>query len=119
MTEALPKYRLRRPIRVTGWPPKGSDRGKGDAVARATGPLAALETGRCRIAGYLPDFERQAVTWQSGAHQPDRVAAAVVAYDVLSHSIGQQMHVVNMADIARRVRSGEAPPPAWMRRRIK
>jgi hypothetical protein len=118
VTEALPKYRATRPIRVTGWPPKGSDRGKGDAVARATGLLAALETGRCRIAGYLPDFERQAVTWQSGTHQPDRVAAAVVAYDVLSHSIGQQLRVVPMADIARRVREGKAPPPAWMRRRI-
>lgn len=87
-------------------------------MARATGLLAALETGRCRIAGYLPDFERQAVTWQSGAHQPDRVAAAVVAYDVLSHSIGQQLHIVPMVDIARRVREGKAPPPAWMRRRI-
>ncbi len=119
VTEALPKYRTTRPIRVTGWPPKGTDRGKGDAVTRATGLLAALETGRCRVAGYLPDFERQTVTWQSGAHQPDRVAAAVVAFDVLSHSIGQQMHVVSIVDIERRAREGKLPPPpAWMRRRI-
>ncbi|MCG5430707.1 hypothetical protein LV457_00135 [Mycobacterium sp. MYCO198283] len=46
------------------------------------------------------------------------VAAAVVAFDVLSDTIGRQMHVVNMADVARRVTSGRAPPPAWMRRRI-
>lgn len=119
VAEALPKYKTTRPVKVTGWPPKGSDRGKGDAVARATGLLAALETGRCRIAGYLPDFERQAVTWQSGAHQPDRVAAAVVAFDVLSHSLAQQTHIVSPIDVARRYREGTvAPPPAWMRRRI-
>jgi hypothetical protein len=118
VAEALPKYRLNRPMWVSGWPPKGTDRGKGDAVTRATGLLAALETGRCRVAGYLPEFERQATAWEAGAHQPDRVAAAVVAYDVLAHSIGQQMRIVPMADIARRVREGELPPPARMRRRI-
>ncbi|OBK97750.1 hypothetical protein A5645_05610 [Mycobacterium asiaticum] len=119
VVEVLPKYRLNRPIRVTGWPPKGTDRGKGDAVARSTGLLAALETGRCRVAGYLPDFEAQAVTWEAGQHQPDRVAAAVVAYDVLAHSMGQQWAIVSPLDIERRVREGKiGPPPAWMRRRI-
>lgn len=119
VTEALPKYRLNRPVRVTGWPPKGTDRGKGDAVARATGLLAALETGRCRIAGYLPDFEAQAVTWEAGQHQPDRVAAAVVAYDVLAHAIGQQWHFASPLDVARRAREGRlAPPPEWITRRI-
>jgi hypothetical protein len=118
VSEALPKYRLNRPVRVTGWPPKGTDRGKGDAVARSTGLLAALETCRCRVAGYLPDFEAQAVTWEAGQHQPDRVAAAVVAYDVLAHSIGQQMYVVSPIDAARRAREGRTSPPAWMRRKI-
>ncbi|WP_246398026.1 terminase large subunit domain-containing protein [Mycobacterium vicinigordonae] len=119
VTEALPKYRLNRPVRVTGWPPKGTDRGKGDAVARSTGLLAALETGRCRIAGYLPDFEAQAVTWEAGQHQPDRVAAAVVAYDVLAHSIGQQWGFVSPIDTARRAREGRlGSPPEWMTRRI-
>ncbi len=119
VTEALPKYRLNRTIRVTGWPPKGTDRGKGDAVARSTGLLAALETGRCRIAGYLPDFEAQAVTWEAGQHQPDRVAAAVVAYDVLAHSLGQQWHFASPLDAARLAREGRLePPPAWMTRRI-
>ncbi|MGV0656412.1 hypothetical protein ABQE48_21355 [Mycolicibacterium thermoresistibile] len=119
VTEALPKYQLRRPIRVTGWPPKGSGRGKGDAVARATGLLAGLETGRCRIAGHLPDFEAQATRWEAGQHQPDRVAAAVVAYDVLAHAIGQQMTVVTPLDAIRRAREGTLPPPPdWMWRRL-
>lgn len=62
-------------------------------MARSTGLLAALETGRCRVASYLPEFEVQAVTLEAGQHQPDRVAVVVVvvAFDVLSHSIGQQM----------------------------
>lgn len=119
VTEVLARFRVNRPIRVTGWPPKGTDRGKGDAVARSTGLLAALETGRARVAGFLPDFEAQAVTWEAGQHQPDRVAAAVVAYDVLAHSIGQRMHVVSPIDTARRAREGKIPPPPyWMRRRI-
>jgi hypothetical protein len=54
-----------------------------------------------------------------GQHQPDRVAAAVVAYDVLSHSIGQQWGFVSPLDAARRAREGRLePPPAWMTRRI-
>lgn len=119
VTEALPKYRLNRPVRVTGWPPKGTDRGKGDAVARSTGLLAALETGRARVAGYLPDFEAQAVTWEAGQHQPDRVAAAVVAYDVLAHSIGRQWSIVTPLDVIREARQGKLPPPPeWMTRRI-
>ncbi|WP_137147101.1 terminase large subunit domain-containing protein [Mycolicibacterium sp. CR10] len=119
VTEVLTRFRTRHPIRVTGWPPKGTDRGKGDAVARSTGLLAALETGRARVAGFLPDFEAQALTWEAGQHQPDRVAAAVVAYDVLAHSIGSGMRVVNMAKVAQRVSSGEAPVPAWMRRKVQ
>lgn len=119
IAEVLARFRVDRPIRVTGWPPKGTDRGKGDAVARSTGLLAALETGRARVAGFLPDFEAQAVAWEAGQHQPDRVAAAVVAFDVLSHSIGQQMHIVSPLDAARRAREGKMPPPpAWMTRRI-
>lgn len=119
VTEALPKYTLRHPVKVSGWPPRGTQRGKGDAVARSTGLLAALETGRARVASHLPDFEAQAVTWEAGQHQPDRVAAAVVAYDVLAHSIGQGMHIVSPMTAARRRREGTAPPPpAWMTRKI-
>ncbi|MDC8970723.1 terminase large subunit domain-containing protein [Mycobacterium marinum] len=119
VTEVLARFRVQRPIRVTSWPPKGTDRGKGDAVARSTGLLAALETGRCRVAGYLPDFEAQAVTWKAGQHQPDRVAAAVVAHDVLVHSGTEPMGIVSPIDLARRARGGRlGPVPDWMRRRI-
>ncbi|MBB3040163.1 hypothetical protein [Hoyosella altamirensis] len=68
--------------RILGW------RGKGDAIARSTGLREALETGRCVIAGDLEGFESQAVTWQQGQHQPDRVAAAIIAYDHLVTSAG-------------------------------
>lgn len=119
VSEVLARFRVDRPIKVTGWPPKGTDRGKGDAVARSTGLLAALETGRCRVAGYLPDFEAQAVTWEAGQHQPDRMAAAVVAYDVLAHAITEPVHIVTPIDAARRAREGKMPPPPdWMTRRI-
>lgn len=119
VTEALSRVKTHRAIRITGWPPKGSDRGKGDAETRALGLMAALETGRCRVAGFLPEFERQAVGWQSGQHQPDRVAAAVVAFDVLDYARGAQVHVVSPIDAARRAREGLlAPPPEWLRRKL-
>lgn len=119
VTEALRRTRLDRPVRVTGWPPKGSGRGKGDAVARSAELLAALETGRCRVAGFLPALEDQAVTWEAGKHQPDRVAAVVVAFDVLARSAGQQWGFVTPIDTMRRAREGRMPPPPeWMMRRI-
>lgn len=119
VTEAVRRARLDRPIRVTGWPPKGSGRGKGDAVARSSQMLAAMETGRCRIAGHLPTFEAQAIGWQAGQHQPDRVAAAVVGFDVLARSAGATIHLVSPLDVARRAREGLVPPPPeYLRRRL-
>ncbi len=50
--EALSRYKLNRPIKVTAWPPKGSGHGAGDAVARSAALLQALEVGTCRIAGH-------------------------------------------------------------------
>lgn len=117
--DALGRAKLDRPIRVTTWPPKGSGRGGGDALARSSALLQALETGTCRIAGHLPDLEQAAVTWQAGQHQPDALAAVVVAHDVLVHAAGQQIHLVSPLDVARRAREGLIPPPPeWMRRRI-
>ncbi|MGO9157324.1 terminase large subunit domain-containing protein [Mycobacterium sp.] len=88
--EALSRYKLNRPIRITAWPPRGSQRGRGDAMARAAALLQGLETGSCRLAGHLPDFEQAAVTWQAGQHCPDSLSALVVAFDTLVHSTGQQ-----------------------------
>ena len=42
-----------------------------------------------------PDFDAQAVSWQAGQHHPDRVAAAVVAFDVLDHAAGQRWNIAS------------------------
>lgn len=115
---ALRRYRLAHPIRVTPWPPKGSDRGKGDAMARSAKLIQGLETGTVRLAGHLPSLESQAVLWQAGQHQPDCLAALTVAHDVLVHGSGR-MTIVAPLDFDRRRREGTlSDPPAWMRRRI-
>ena len=98
---------------------QGQRSGQGDAVARSSALLQALEVGTCRIAGHLPGLEGAAVTWQAGQHQPDALAAVVVAHDVLVHSAGHQAYIVSPLDVERRLREGRAePPPIWMRRRI-
>ena len=99
--EALARHRIDRPIRVTAWPPKGSGRGGGDAIARSSALLQGLETGTVRLAGHFPELEEQAVTWQQGQHQPDALAALVVAHDVLVHSAGQRVTIA--APVSRRV----------------
>ena len=99
-------------IWVRGWPPKGKPR-KGDAVARSAPMLQALETGRCVISGILPEFEVAATQWQAGQHQPDQLAAAVIAFDVLAPVAGQQL---GFASPLRRDRN--RPVPAFLSRRI-
>ncbi|WP_370489721.1 terminase large subunit domain-containing protein [Mycobacterium sp. pV006] len=126
--DAMRRYKLTHPVRVTAWPPKGSGRGGGDAIARSSALLQGLETGTTRMAGHLPELERAAVQWQQGQHQPDALAALVVAHDVLSHSLGQQWHIVSPLDVGRRIRAGAnvarpfAPSPlspnSPLRRRI-
>lgn len=116
--DAIKRMRPGRSIRVTAWPPPKSGRGRGDAEARSAGLRQALEVGRCRVAGYLPAFEAQAVAWQSGQHQPDSLAAATVAFDVLAHAITEPMRIVSPIDAARRAREPGYRPPAWMTRRV-
>jgi hypothetical protein len=119
VNDALRRAKLDRPVKVSTWPPKGCGRGHGDAVARSSALLQGLETGTTRIAGHLPGLEGAAVTWQAGQHQPDALAALVVAHDVLVHSLGAQVHIVSPLDVARRAREGLIPPPPeWMRRRL-
>lgn len=88
--ETLRRKQVARPIKVSSWPPKGSGRGGGDAIARSAALLQGLETGTCRIAGTLPGLEDAAVLWHAGQHQPDQLAALVVAHDVLVHAVGQK-----------------------------
>lgn len=95
--DALTRYRVNHPIRVTSWPPKGSGRGGGDALARSSALLQGLEVGTVRVAGHLPELEDAAVGWQVGQHQPDQLAALVVAHDVLVHSLAQQVTFTNPA----------------------
>ncbi len=116
--DAIKRMRPGRSIHVTAWPPPKSGRGRGDAEARSAGLRQALEVGRCRVAGHLPAFEAQAVAWQSGQHQPDSLAAATVAFDVLDHYIGQGMTVINPLAIARRNRERGRQPPAWLTRTV-
>ncbi|MGO9157847.1 hypothetical protein [Mycobacterium sp.] len=44
------------------------------------------------------------MTWQAGQHQPDALAALVVAHDVLVHAARQQIRIVSPVDLERRVR---------------
>ena len=75
--------------RVTGW------RGTGDSVARSGLLRQAVETGRCVVLGEeMRQMEEQAVNWTVGRHQPDRVAAAVIAHDRLVAMLGRQAQIV-------------------------
>lgn len=113
--EALGRAKLEWPIAVSSWPPKGASR-VGDAVARSAGLLQALEVGTCRIAGHLPEFESAAVLWQAGKHQPDSLAAAVVAFDTLV--AGRARRGLGLAGVpgAGRTVAGVAAGVAAMRR---
>lgn len=108
--DALRRYRIDRPIRVTSWPPRGSGRGGGDAMARSSALLQALEVGTCRIAGHLPALEQAAVNWNAGQHQPDSLAALVVAHDVLVHASGQRMTFGSPLAAERRAGAGKVTP---------
>lgn len=105
-TRAMPDL---PPFMVTKW--RGAS--KADAVARSGGLSQALETGRARtVEVALSVFEEQASDWQAGQHQPDRVAAAIIAHDRLASLAGQQMTVAS--PVGRR----PPEPPGWMRRKI-
>lgn len=87
IARAIARGDLNRDIAVTSWPPKGRPR-VGDAIARSSALLQALEVGTCRLAGYFPDFEAKAIAWQAGQHQPDNLAALVIGHDECVHSAG-------------------------------
>ena len=68
-----------RPFHVFPWT------GKGNALVRSIGLRNATSTGWCRVVRQkLATFEFMARTWMEGQHQPDRVAAATVAYNYLA-----------------------------------
>lgn len=88
--DRLRRSEVDRHVNVTSWPPRGSGRGGGDAVARSSALIQALEVGTCRVVGHLTELEQAASNWQIGQHQPDALAAVVVAHDVLAHTAGRQ-----------------------------
>ena len=74
--------------KVQGW------RGTGDSVARSGMLRQAVETGRCVVLGdEMRQMEEQAVNWTVGRHQPDRVAAAVIAHERLVSLLGKQAYI--------------------------
>jgi hypothetical protein len=83
--------------RVSGW------RGTGDSVARSGLLRQAVEVGTCVTVGEeLHELESQATLWLPGQHQPDRVAAAVIAHDRLMDMQGKVAHFSNPARPANR-----------------
>jgi hypothetical protein len=92
--------------RVQGW------RGTGDAVARSGLLRQAVEVGTCVVLGHeLAAMEDQAVNWTVGRHQPDRVAASVIAHDRLMSMLGKQ------AQIARPIGSPVGRNP-WLTKKV-
>lgn len=76
------------PFQIKGW------RGQGDKTARAIGAMQAAATGRLQIVGTLPTLEKQASTWQLGQSSPDRMDAAVNAYEHLVKLTGAESVIV-------------------------
>lgn len=114
LSEALGRAMVDRHIRITAWPPVGSGRGRGDAVARSSALLQGLETGTVRLVGHHPKFEEAACAWQAGQHQPDSLAALVVAHDILVHSAGQTIALA--APLAGRLDGGTGGGPTRAQR---
>lgn len=88
-TDALTRAALQSLFhRVHGW------RGTGDSVARSGLLRQAVEVGTAVVLGHeMAAFEDQAVNWTVGRHQPDRVAAGVIAHDRLIAMLGRQAQI--------------------------
>lgn len=115
IAEAVRAQQPPHPIGVSSWPPKGRAR-VGDALARSAGLLAALENGRCAIAGHLPDLEAAMVGWQPGSHQPDRVAAALIAFDMLANAAWHRWTIVAPLGVGGSTSPGTGGPDGFLTR---
>lgn len=87
---------------------------KGDAEGRSSALRQGVETGKAvTLENKLAVFEQQACDWQSGQHQPDRVAAGVIVYDRLRDLLG------NATTMAPPVNTGpKTQTPAWLKRSV-
>lgn len=89
-------------------------RASGDAVGRSALLRQACEVGTCRTVEFkLGVFEDQACDWQAGQHQPDRVAAAIIAHDRLA-ALG-----TGRPTLAAPVSARPQDAPAWLKRSIR
>lgn len=92
---------------------KWRGRNGADAVGRSSLLRQAFETGKCKtVENKLAVFEAQAADWQAGQHQPDRVAAALIAHDRIAALSGGRVLMSVPVD---------GPPtaaPSWLKRRI-
>ncbi|URM86104.1 terminase [Gordonia phage BiggityBass] len=87
--------------------------GKGDATARSALLRQSLETKRAQVVEHrMVVAVDQAVLWMPGQHQPDRVAAMIIAHDRL-HKLGG-----GTTQMSTPVSSRPVEAPAWLRRRV-
>jgi len=104
---------LALPVQMPFYVFKWRGRGTTDAVGRSSLLRQAFETGKCKTVEHkLSIFESEAADWQAGQHQPDRVAAALIAHDRLAALGSGQISMSSPVPI-RPVES-----PAWLKRRI-
>lgn len=106
--EALPKY-AGQGVATTQMAATGA---RATPSPGRTEPARGAGDRRCRSTAYLPEFATRPSAGKPGQQQPDRVAAAVVAYDVLAHSRGQQWHVVSPVEVSPARPPGQDPPAA-------
>lgn len=104
---------------------KWRGRSGSDAVARSGLMRQAFETGKAKVAPVeMSVFVEQACDWQSGQHQPDRVAAAVIVHDRLVKLSGGQMTTATPTDDSLSESTRPRPDvatvtPIWLRRSLK
>lgn len=91
--------------------------GKGDAMTRSVALRQGFAEGKVRLHGASMDtFEDQAIKWLPGQHQPDRIAAAVIAHSHLTRNANATMGLASPVQSARRPGSTQAG--AWYARKM-
>ncbi|MGB0971178.1 MAG: hypothetical protein ACPGVG_09485 [Mycobacterium sp.] len=104
---ALQRYQTPHPIIVTAWRPPGN---VSAPLARSAKLIQSLEIGQCRIAGRLIELEDSMTGWHADRHQPDSLAALVVAFETLAPMVAQPITFASPLDITRRVSDRDVRP---------